>query len=194
MQAFTPTDIMDSEAARFSVAIVSTAVSTEPGGATPALQPVVMMPVPRGLVKYQNVAGLCAGVGYLLARLHQPDHREAVLGFVVVHGVAADDEAVGLGGLVVAAAQHVAQHLAGQGGGEAHYVEGQQRAAAHGVDVAEGVGRGHRAEFIGVVGDGREEVHGQHQPRAVVQPVDGGVVAGGRPNQQVGMVNHGQFA
>ena len=32
--------------------------------------------------------------------------------------------------------------------------------AAHGVDVAQGVGSGDLAEHVGVVDDGREEVHG----------------------------------
>ena len=48
--ALTPTCIIASEAARFSVAMVSTAVCRASGGAAPALQAVVMMPVPMGLV------------------------------------------------------------------------------------------------------------------------------------------------
>ena len=135
-----------------------------------------------------------AGVGNLTARLDQPHHRQPVFGFVVVNGVAADDEAVGLGGLVVAAAQYIAQHIGGQGGGEADHIQGKQRPAAHRVDVAQGIGRGHGAELVGVVGDRGEKVHGHHQRRFVVQPVDGGVIAGGRPHQQIGVVNHRQFA
>ena len=50
--------------------------------------------------------------------------------------------------------------------------------AAHGVDVAHGVGRGDLAEGVGVVDDGREDVDRLDEGRARRRAVDAGVVAG----------------
>ena len=101
--------------------------------------------------------------------------------------MAAGDEAAGFRGLVVAAAQHRAQHFPGQGRRKADHIQRDERAPAHGVNIAERVGGGHQAEFVGVVGDGGEEIDRQHQAGAVVEAVNGGVVAGGGAHQQVGM-------
>ena len=193
VQAFTPTFIMASDASRFRVAITATAFFNTSGGEVPAFAPVVMMPVPMGLVSTKASPGRGVGVGDLLARFHQPHYGQSVLRLFVVHGVSADDETAGFRRLVVTAPEHVAQQFAGQGSGEPDHVEGQQGACAHGVDVAQGIGGRHQAELVGVVGNGRKEVHGHDQSGLVVQPVDGGVVAGVDAHQQVGVAYHGQF-
>ena len=140
-----------------------------------------------GLAEDQRVAGPRPGVAHLLAGLHDADDRQAVLGFRVVHGVAADDEALGLGGLGVAALQGTAQYLLVQRCREAHHVQRDERLAAHGVHVRQRVGRGDGAELVGVIGDGREEVDGNDERRLVVDAIDRSVVARLRPNQQVGV-------
>ena len=140
----------------------------------------------------QDVSRLGAGVGHLLARLHHADDGQAVLGLGVVHGVTADDHAAGFRGLVVASPQHVAQHVPGQVGREPHHVHRQQRLATHGVDIAEGVGRRDQAELVGVVGDGRKEIHRQDQRGLVIDAVDRGVVP--VAHQQVGVADMGKLA
>ena len=59
VQALTPTLTIASQAARFNVAIVETASFKTSAGEFPCLQPVVMMPVPMGLVSTRESPG-CA--------------------------------------------------------------------------------------------------------------------------------------
>ena len=101
--------------------------------------------------------------------------------------MAAHDETLGLGGLGVAALQRLAQDLLVQRRGKTHHVQGDERLAAHGVDVGQRVGGGDGPELVGVVGDGREEVDGDDQRRLVVDAIYGGVIAGLGPYQQVGV-------
>ena len=61
------------------------------------------------------------------------------------------------------------------------------RAAAHGVDVGQRIGRGDAAELEGIVDDGHEEVGGRHDRLLVVEPVDCGVVTVLDADQQVGI-------
>ena len=82
----------------------------------------------------------------------------------------------------------------GQTHGEAHYVEGYDRLAAHSVDVAEGVCGGDFAEDEGVVNYGGEEVHGGDDGEVVGHLIDGGVVAGVDADEQVGVGDGGQPA
>jgi len=67
----------------------------------------------------------------------------------------------------------------------AEQVEGEHRAAAHGVAVAEGVGGGDGPPEVGVVDDGGEEVDGQQERQVVADPVDGGVVGRVEAQQEV---------
>ena len=57
--------------------------------------------------------------------------------------------------------------------------------AAHGVDVAEGIGGGDGSERVGVVHDGREEIDGLHQGVLRRQLVDAGIVGGIEAYQHV---------
>ena len=50
-----------------------------------------------------------------------------------------------------------------------------------------GIGGSDGPELVGVISNGREEVHRDDESRLVVQPIDGGVVSGLRSHQQVGM-------
>ena len=146
-----------------------------------------MTPVPMGLVRTRLSPGLSAGVGYVVARAHDACYGEAVLGFFVVNCVSADYEDSGLARLVRAADQDVAEQVFGERDGEADDVERGEGPAAHGVHVAEGVGDGYLAEGVGVVNDGREEVHGLYERGVVVHAIDGGVVAGVDSDEQVGV-------
>ena len=66
-------------------------------------------------------------------------------------------------------------------------VDGQQRLAAHGVHVGEGVGGRDPSPVVGVVDDGGEEVGADDQGLLVAEPVDGRVVGGVQAHQQVGV-------
>ena len=88
------------------------------------------------LGKDQDIPGLGVGVGDLFPRFNQADYRKSVFGFGVVHRMSANDQTVGLHGLVVAAFQNVAQHIHCQLGGESDHVQGHQGLPAHGVNIA----------------------------------------------------------
>jgi hypothetical protein len=74
--------------------------------------------------------------------------------------------------------QHVDRH--------AHQRQRHDGRAAHGIDVADGVGGGDAAEVERVVDDGHEEVGGGDQRLLVVELVDRGVVGGLDAHQQLG--------
>ena len=143
------------------------------------------------LCEYEEVARLGARVGDLPSRLDQPGNGEPVLGLVVVDRVAADYEHARFSGLVGAALQHLAQYVCGQAGREGDYVQAEQRPGAGGVNVAERICGGYRAEGVRVVDDGWEEVHRLDQCDLVRQPVDGGVIAAVVADQQIGVVLYG---
>src|SRR5262249_11679256 len=77
-----------------------------------------------------------------------------------------------------AAAQHVAKpgELRILVIGIADDVEGSLRDAAHGVDIAQRVGRSDLAVKIGVVDHGRKKIDRLHERNVIAEPVDAGVI------------------
>ena len=132
----------------------------------------------------QHVAGLRAAVGQDAAGMHETGHRQTVDRFRAVNGVAAGDDDASLIGLVIAAPQQLLHHIGGHGLGDAHDVQRQLRLAAHGVYVADGIGRGDLPIQEGIVHDRREEIRGLHQRRILVQIVHAGVVGFVKAHQQ----------
>ena len=76
-----------------------------------------------------------AAVGEYAVEWHKAAHRQAVLGLVVVDGMAARDGAAGLDALVGAARQNFTGNLNAQAARDAQQVHGMARPPAHGVDV-----------------------------------------------------------
>ena len=58
-----------------------------------------------GLGEYQNVSGLCVGVGYLPTWFNQANDGKSVFGFCIINGVAANYEAAGLRCFIIASSQ-----------------------------------------------------------------------------------------
>ena len=87
------------------------------------------------LGQQQRIAHARAAVGEHTVKRDKPAHGQAVLGLVVVDGVAARDGAAGLDALVGAARQNFAGNLNAQATGNAQQVHGMARPPAHGVDV-----------------------------------------------------------
>jgi hypothetical protein len=71
-------------------------------------------------------------------------------------------------------------------------IHGRERPAAHGVHIAEGVGRGDLPETVWVVDDGREKIQGLNQGQIVPNFIDTGIVRGFPPDQEVGTGFQGQ--
>ena len=132
----------------------------------------------------QHVPGPGAGVGQHLLRMDEARDSETVLGLLVQDAVAPGDESPGLIDLVVSAPQELVHRLLGHVRRDGHDVQAQLRLAPHGVDIAEGVGGGDLPEEVGIVRDGREEVHRLHQSQVVCDLVDAGVVALVKAHQQ----------
>ena len=109
------------------------------------------------------------------------DLHEARRGLAVadrhLDGVAAGDDAARLAGLVVAAPQNLPDGLGRQAVGHAQQIHGQLGLSAHGVHVAEGVGRRDLAKGIGIIHDGGKEIHRLDGCDFVADPVDAGIVA-----------------
>ena len=153
----------------------------------PARNRRVHEPRADGLRVEQRVAWQRAAVSDDAVGMHGAEHRQSVLGLVVLDGVAAHHERARLGHLVGPAAQHLAHHVGAEAAGEREDVECGQRLCAHGEHVGQCVRRGDGAELVGIVHHRREEVERQHGSRLVVQPVNGGVVGRVEAQQQVGV-------
>jgi hypothetical protein len=117
----------------------------------------------------------------------------AELDFVVGDAVAAQNGAAGLVHFLGAALEDGAQVVQVALGGVRQDGERRDGPPAHGVHVAQRVGRGDGAEGLGIVHDGREEVHGLHQGKLRRQLVHAGIVGGVKPDQHVlvGPTGHG---
>ncbi len=109
---------------------------------------------------------------------------KAVFRLVVLNGVAAGNNAAGLHGLAVAALQNAPDGLQRKAAWNAQKIHGQLWHAAHGVNVAEGVGRGDLAEKIRIVYDGREKIHRLDHGHLRRDLINTGVIAAVIAHQQ----------
>ena len=146
-----------------------------------------------GLGQDEQVAGPGLAVHGHLAGIDDAGHGEAELDLAVLDAVAAEEGDAGFAELVDAALEHPvhdarAERLDGEGDDR----QGGQGLAAHGVDVAHGVGRGDLAEGVGIVDDGREDVDGLDEGGPGREPVDPGVVAGVRRDEDARVDRPGQ--
>ncbi|MCY1180592.1 hypothetical protein D9M73_210470 [compost metagenome] len=94
--------------------------------------------------------------------------------------MAAGQRDAGFGAHRTATADHFAGHFRRQHVDRpAEDGDGHQRVAAHGVDVADGVGGGDAAEVVRVIDDRHEEVGGRDHTALVIEGVDCRVIARG---------------
>ena len=175
--AWTATCCIASAAAALSAAIDSMTSRTESSVLESVLQRGADDAGADGLGEVQRVAGAGSSAVDDLVGVDDADHRQAVLGLLVVDGVPPDHHRAGLADLLGAAAHDLAHDLGAEGTREREQVHRGERTAAHRVDVGQRVGGGDATEVVGVVDDGREEVDGKQRCRLVVEAVDGSVVA-----------------
>ncbi len=79
-------------------------------------------------------------------------------------------------------------------GWEAHQSQRGDGAAAHGVNVTQGVGGGDLAKSVGIVHHGSEEIDGLHQGQVGADPVHTRVIGVIEAHQYVGIVLAWKFA
>ena len=111
------------------------------------------------LGEHQQIARSSASVRKHLARMHAAHDGQAKNRLFRLNGVPAHDGDARLGRLVRRATQDVAQNFRRKLLiREAHEIEGRQRFAAHGVNIAEGIGRCDGAKIVRPIDDGGEEI------------------------------------
>ena len=133
----------------------------------------------------QPVARLRAGFGKDSVGVHLARHRQAVLRFLVGHGVPTGDHRSGFQYLVRAAQEDAAQDVQVEVVRKACEVQGKERLASHGVDVAQSVGSRNLAERVGIVYDRREEVRRADDGLLVVHAIDGSIIGCGQTYQEI---------
>ena len=130
----------------------------------------------EGLRKDQHVSRLRAAVGPDPLRVHEAADRKPVNRLCSVNGMSAGDDGAGLIGLVVAAPQNFLDGLLLHAVGNAHDVEAELRLAAHGINIAEGIGRRDLPVKEGIVHNRRKKVRGLDQCPFLVQKINAGVI------------------
>ena len=134
----------------------------------------------------QSVSGARAVIGQNALRVDNPRHGVAKLDLLVADRVAADHRAARLLHLGKTAREDLFEnrHLAADVG-KSHDGKRRNRPPTHGVNVAQRICRRYLAKGVGVVHDGREEVHRLYQGQIGPQSVHSGVVGGVEANQDV---------
>ena len=146
----------------------------------------------EGLGEVELVARLGTAVPLQVLDGHAPGDGQTKNGLRGIDAVAAGERNARFGADGASAFQYLPCHLRVElvhrptENGDRH-----QRGAAHGVDVADGIGRGNAPEGVRVVDDGHEEVRGGHGRRAVPEVIDGRVVPRAMAHEQPRVVGLG---
>ena len=110
-------------------------------------------------------------------RVHRAGYGKPIFQLGIVYAVSAHQRNAGFFHLVYPALEHVFQDGYVQlFYREADYVHGGQGLAAHGIDIAQGVGDGNLAEVVGVIDNGREEIDGLDDSQVIAQLVNAGII------------------
>ncbi len=155
--------VMTSAAVLFSVVIERVAASIHDCFAVPCLMAVEITPVPSALVNSRRSPGWAPPLVKMRLGIDEAGDGISEFGFFVADAVAADDRATCFHHFRKAAGEDLLQNLEIAVGRETYVSQGGDGTAAHGVDVAQGVGGGDLAEGVRVVHDGSEEIDGLHQ-------------------------------
>ena len=103
--------------------------------------------------------------------MHEAGHAESVLGLVILHGMTAHQDCSRLLHLVRTARQDISQNGRVKAVGESHDIQRHLRHTAHGVDIAQRVGRRDLSEHIGVIYNRGKEIHGLNHRHLIVYAV-----------------------
>ena len=117
----------------------------------------------EALGEQQHVARPGAAIGPDAVRMNGAGDGVTELDLAVVHRVAAQNRASRFAHFLRAAGENRAQNIEIAVAGKRHQRQRRDRHAAHGVDIAQRIGRGDGSIREGIVHDGREEIDGLHQ-------------------------------
>ena len=143
------------------------------------------------LGQQQNIAHARAAVGEHTVERDKAAHRQAVLGLVVVDGVASRDGAAGLDALVGATRQNLPRNLNAQAIGNAQQVHGMARSSTHGINVRQRVCCRDLAKQERVVDHRWKEIDGLHEAQVFANTKNTRIVGGIEPHEQVVVMHIG---
>ena len=130
----------------------------------------------EGFGEDETVAGQRSGVADDAIGVDEAGDGVAELDFFVADAVAADHGAPGFEHLAEPAGQDLLENPEIALRRETQVGQSGNGAAAHGIDVAQGIGGGDLAEGEGIVDHGGEEIHGLHERLPRADLVDAGIV------------------
>src|ERR1700677_1397187 len=145
-----------------------------------------------GLGEDERVAGSSGGVSEDTVRVDESCDGIPEFDFRIADAVAAEYGAACLLHDREAAAEDLLEHTHVAFLGEADQGKGSEGAAAHSVDVAEGIGRSDAAVGKGIIDHGSKEIDGLHQGLLGADTVDTGVVGALEAYKQVRIALHGE--
>ena len=151
----------------------------------PLLQPSRDHACAERLGEQQRVARLRAHIAPDTPRINQPGHSVSELHIVVADGVPADHGAARLGHFGQPAAKNLFENFQIAFFGESHDRKGGNGPSAHGIDIAERVGRGNLSKGKRIVDNRSEEIDRLHQRKARAQTIDAGVIVRFESNQNI---------
>ena len=120
-----------------------------------------------------------------MLRVYKPRHGQTVFHAAVCDGVPARQNTAGFRYFFGTAAQDLAQDVQIHAFRETNEIQSCFHLAAHGVDIAQRVGRRDLPEGIGVIHHRRKKVHGLHERHVFRDAVDGCIIPAVIPHQKV---------
>jgi len=162
------------------------------------LMAVLMIPVPRGLVRIGQEDFVSRAESLFredLFRMDHARHGQAILQLLVLDAVPPDKRNPCLGHLVASPLENLPEN------GDVHLLDGKGDKVhgrfwdpAHGIDIAQGVGRGDLPEPVGVIHDGREEIDCLYKSNVIGNLIHPRVVGFIQPDQHMLVRRKGQSA
>ena len=138
-----------------------------------------------GFRQQQDVTRARAHVSPNSLRVDEARHRVAKLNIVIANRVAPNDGAFCFHHLRKSAANDGLQNLCIPLVGEAHNRERGNRVAAHGVNIAQGIGCRNLSEGVRIINDGGKEIDRLDQRHLRAEQIHPGVVVGIETNKHV---------
>ena len=146
-------------------------------------------PRTQRLAEHEHIAGAGFLIRNQLIGGHDAGCRQPVLNFHIAHRMASRDYRAGLLHAVSPSAQDVAENAQFELViGKAHDVQGGNRPATHGVNVAQRIGSSDLAEDIGIVHERRKEIQRLHDHEILAKAIDARVAESFGADDQIGII------
>jgi len=132
----------------------------------------------------ESVAGAGAGFGQQTVAAGNPEHDQPEFRFIILDRMSTGDDRPSFAGFFRGAADDSLGELERQRGREGGDVEGEERLAAHRVNVRKGICGSNRAVIVGVIHNRGEKVHRGDEGLLLVETPNSSVISGIEPDEQ----------